>query len=91
MNFSDPISFIFKQEMIMVHPDSLAEDIKNIFKKKTCHHLFVVNDSGELEGTISRLDLYRMVKFLVDRHSTSPSMKAKDFMTEHSYFLSPRR
>jgi CBS domain-containing protein len=91
MNFSDPICLIFKQELVMVHPDSLAKDVINVFNKKTFHHLSVVNDSGELEGTISRLDLYRMVKFSVNRHSTSPPMRAKDFMTKHSYFLSPRR
>jgi CBS domain-containing protein len=91
MNLSDPISIIFKQEMVIAHPDSLVKNVKNIFNKKTFHHLLVVNDSGELEGTISHLDLYNMVIFFKNRPSTSPPMKVKDFMTKHSYFLSPRR
>lgn len=88
MKFCDPISCILTRDVITVHPNTLAEDVKIIFNQKTIHHLPVVDDYGHLEGIISKIDLYRMEKLLVKRPSTSPPLKAKNFMTKHPRFLS---
>lgn len=88
MKFCDPISAILTRDVITIRPDTLAEDAKGVFTEKRIHHLPVVNDYGHLEGIISKVDLYRMEKLLEKRPSTSPPLKAKDFMTKHPRFLS---
>ncbi len=89
MNFCNPISSILKKELVTVHPNTLAEDVKHLFNEKSFHHLPVVNDYGNLLGIISKLDLFRMEKLLEKRPSTWPALDAKDFMTKHPQFLSP--
>lgn len=89
MNFSDSISSILKSDLITIHPDTLAEDIKEMFSEKNFHHLPVVNDYGKLEGIISKVDLFRMGKLLERRPNTSPALAAKDFMSKHPKFLEP--
>ena len=89
MNFSDPISSILKSDLITIHPDAVAEDVKGIFNEKKFHHLPVVNDYGKLEGIISKIDLLRMEKLLEKRPDSSPALAAKDFMSKHPKYLTP--
>ena len=89
MNFSDPISSILKLDLITIHPDTLAKDLKGLFDENKFHHLPVVNDYGKLEGIISKVDLFRMEKLLEKRAGTSPALAAKGFMSKYPKFLAP--
>ena len=89
MNFTNPISDILKKDLVTVRPDTLAEDVKNIFNEKNFHHLPVVDDYGKLQGIISKVDLLRMEKLMANRPATSPALTAAGFMTKHPRYLSP--
>ena len=89
MNFSNPIRDILKTEMVSVHPDTLAEDVKGIFNEKKFHHLPVVDDYGKLEGIVSYVDLLRLQKLDKSRSPKAPPLQVKAIMTKHPKFLKP--
>jgi len=82
MDTSIKLKNIASKDLVTVNGDTLVDEFKYHFDRRSIHHILVVNQLGELQGIISKEDVLRDFKFPVEHKLT-----AADIMTEQPSYL----
>jgi CBS domain-containing protein len=75
-----PVTSIMTRNITFISPDTIMDEVAAIFKGKSLHHLPVINQTGEIEGMISKSDYYKLL-------SNYTIFGRKDVMEKNKRFL----
>ena len=81
---NEPVSSIMSNDLLTIAPDKPLSEVKNLFKKKSIHHVPVV-EGKKIVGLITTTDLYWLNK----RFQEYEGMQASDVMTTKLATLNP--
>ena len=56
-----PVTSVMSSDITFVNPDTIMDEVSDIFSGKNIHHLPVINDEGEIVGIVSKSDYYKLL------------------------------
>lgn len=85
MKLNNPISSLMTKDLTTISLETSVEQIKQLFSRRSIHHLLVEGKEGDLLGMVSTEDIKRIEAF----YPNILSFQAKHIMTVSLTSLSP--